>query len=168
MNIINEKKGFTLVELLAVIVVLAIVILIASSSVGTAMTKARKSALAIEGSELINAAKNAYQFGIIDNSVGSGAACYSLEYLFKEGYFSKGSDKDNYVGSVLVKPNGNSVEYKFWISNGSFVFANAEGGVSGEAAQVSPDAASKDCGGATGLKFFDWDKANNKVITTSK
>ena len=40
----NNKKGFTLVELLAVIVVLAIIILIAMPSVMSAMDKARRNA----------------------------------------------------------------------------------------------------------------------------
>lgn len=66
-NIKKNKKGFTLVELLAVIVVLSIIILIASSGIGSAMQKARKSALAIEGNELINAAKSAYQLDILEN-----------------------------------------------------------------------------------------------------
>ena len=52
-----NKKGFTLVELLAVIVILAVVMLIAVTAVGPLMTKARKSALGTEGVGMVNAAK---------------------------------------------------------------------------------------------------------------
>ncbi len=157
------KKGFTLVELLAVIVVLSIIILIASSGIGSALQKARKSALAIEGNELINAAKSAYQLDILDNKVKSGSACYSLEYLFQEGYYSKGgSDKDGgYTGSVLVTSDGNKVSYKFWIGNGSFVFASADTGTTGTAASTdtSGNGADHFCGlkgQQTGPIIFAW------------
>lgn len=149
-NIKKNKKGFTLVELLAVIVVLSIIILIASSGIGSAMQKARKSALAIEGNELINAAKSAYQLDILENKVKSGSACYSLETLFQDGYYSKGGDEKDggYTGSVLVTSNGTKVSYKFWIGNGSFVFAGADAGATGSAAEtdVSGKGADHFCG----------------------
>ncbi len=143
-NIKKNKKGFTLVELLAVIVVLSIIILIASSGIGSAMQKARKSALAIEGNELINAAKSAYQLDILDNNVKSGSACYSLEYLYQEGYYSKGLDQD-YVGSVLVKSDGSKVSYNFWITNGSFAFSDKPAGTTGSDA-TSDGTTSNSCG----------------------
>ncbi len=141
MDILKNKKGFTLVELLAVIVILAVIIVIASSSVGGLMTEARKNALAIEGNELVNAAKNAYQLAILNGEVGSGDACFSLEYLYKKDYFSKGSD-NKYKGSALVQKNADGiVKYSFWITNGSYVVAGESGatgknGVSGDDVNV--------------------------------
>ena len=57
----NNKKGFTLIELVAVIVILAVVMLIAVSAVGPLMAKSRKGALENEGIALSNAAKTAFQ-----------------------------------------------------------------------------------------------------------
>lgn len=154
MNIRKNKNGFTLVELLAVIVILAVIILIASNSVLSQMDKARKNALAIEGNTLINSAKNAYQSAILEGKVTTGSACFSLEYLYKEGLFSKGKQKDNYTGSVLVAPDssGKIVTYTFWISNGSYI-VSGETGTTGSGAS-NGTSASENCGSASGAKLF--------------
>ena len=47
-----NKKGFTLVELLAVIVVLALLMVVAGSSIGTALTNSKKSSLRLEAKKL--------------------------------------------------------------------------------------------------------------------
>lgn len=153
MKMLKNKSGFTLVELLAVIVILAVIILIASSNVLAQMDKARKNALAIEGNTLINSAKNAYQNGILEGSITTGQACFSLEYLYREGLFSKGS-KDQYTGSVLVKPDGSGkvVTYTFWISNGSYM-VTGETGTTGSGA-TNASSASSTCADVTGAKMF--------------
>ena len=155
MNSIKNKNGFTLVELLAVIVILAVIILIASNSVLSQMDKARKNALAIEGNTLINAAKNAYQSAILEGKITTGSACFTLEYLYSEGLFSKGS-KDTYTGSVLVAPDesGKIVTYTFWLSNGSYV-VTGETGTTGSAA-TNGTSASTNCGSAAGAKPFGY------------
>ena len=148
---LKNKKGFTLVELLAVIVILAVIILIASSNVGTMMTNARKNALAIEGNTLITAAKNAYQMAILNAEVtGTEQVCFALSSLKSSGYFEKADSK--YKGSVLLKPDAKGViTYKFWISNGSYVISNADTGATGSSAnpisQTNPEA-SENCAGA--------------------
>ncbi len=153
MNILKNRKGFTLVELLAVIVILAVIILIASNSVLSQMDKARKNALAIEGNTLINSAKNAYQSAILEGQITTGSACFSLEYLYKEGLFSKGSS-EHYTGSVLGAPDstGKIVNYTFWISNGSFV-VSGETGTTGTGA-VSGSNASTTCGDIANVPKF--------------
>ena len=146
MHTLKNKKGCTLVELLAVIVILAVIILIASTNVGTMMTTARKNTLAIEGNELINAAKNAYQMDILDGTVtGTTAKCYSLKSLHDDyGFFSKGPN-DKYTGSVYVSPDadGKVVTYTFWISNGSYRVVG-ETGATGKNA-VNATSASETC-----------------------
>lgn len=141
---LKNNSGFTLVELLAVIVILAVIILIASSNVGGIMTDARKNALAIEGNRLIDAAKNAYQMDVLNGNVTTGSKCYKLQELYDEGLFSKGS-KDKYTGSVLVSPdaNGKIITYTFWISNGSYRVVG-ETGTTGKTA-VSAENASETC-----------------------
>lgn len=153
MYILKSKKGFTLVELLAVIVILAVIILIATNNVLAQMENARKNALAIEGNTLINSAKNAYQEAILEGDLTTGGACFSLQYLYNEGLFSKG-EKDHYTGSVLVAPDssGKVITYTFWISNGSYV-ATGETGTTGSGA-VAGSSASSDCGNASGVKKF--------------
>lgn len=48
-----NKKGFTLVELLAVIVVLALLMVVAASSIGTALKNSKKSATKTEAQKII-------------------------------------------------------------------------------------------------------------------
>ena len=149
----KNNTGFTLVELLAVIVILAVIILIASSNVGTIMTNARKNALAMEGNTLINSAKQAYQIAILNGKVtGTDSVCFSLEDLKNNGYFEKSDDK--YKGSVLISPDsaGKVISYTFWISNGSY-YVTGPTGTTGSAAEPVNTAENKDasvnCGGKT-------------------
>lgn len=123
-----SKNGFTLVELLAVIVVLSIILLMASSGVGGALEKARMSSLSIEGTELINSAKNQYQLDVLDRTVKTQAACYPIRDLFNLNLFSKGNGSDDYVGSVLITNNNGKVTYKFWIGNGTYCYINQDSG----------------------------------------
>lgn len=142
---VKNKNGFTLVELLAVIVILAVIILIASNNVGGLMTEARKNTLALEGSRLIDAAKNAYQMDVLNGTITTGSKCYNLEFLYTEGLFSKGINV-GYTGSVLVSPqeNGKIIDYTFWIGNGSYIVTGPTG-TTGKAA-VNGTEASKCCG----------------------
>ncbi|MBR4231474.1 MAG: type II secretion system protein [Bacilli bacterium] len=127
-----NKKGFTLVELLAVIVILAVVMLIAVTAVGPLMTKARKSALGTEGVGMVNAAKTAYQTEQLSGKVGpTDSACFDLEWLCNSNYFEKGctSGGDGYYGSVLATYSSGKLTYKFWLSNGSYTFGGVGTGL---------------------------------------
>ena len=126
MNKLNlkNKKGFTLVELLAVIVVLAIIILIAMPSVMSAMDKARKNSLVTEASEIVKIAQTAYADDMMNAKVpaNSEGYCYSLEYLIEKGYMDKNlggeGDKASEFGSVLLTVNDESVAtYQVWLTN---------------------------------------------------
>ena len=122
-----NKKGFTLVELLAVIVILSVVMLIAVTAVGPLMARARKSALATEGIGMVNAAKSAYQAEQLTGKFSStSSVCFDLQWLCKHNYFEKGCDGsttgDKYSGSVLAYYSGGKVQYRFWISNGVYFF----------------------------------------------
>jgi len=63
-----NKKGFTLVELLAVIVVLAVVMLIATTAVVPMMNRARKNAFITEIQSLIKGAEAYYTYTYFTNS----------------------------------------------------------------------------------------------------
>lgn len=127
-----NKKGFTLVELLAVIVILAVVMLIAVTAVGPMMTKSRKSALGVEGVGAVDAAKAAFQAEQLNSTTDgikpTSSACFTIDYLCEEGYFEKGCNEgetDGYAGSVSVEHTENGkFDYKFSITNGSYYFVD--------------------------------------------
>jgi type IV pilus assembly protein PilA len=156
MNLTN-KRGFTLIELLAVIVILAIIIMVATSNIGGLTQTARKNILAVEGNTAVDGAKEAYQIAILEGDVTTGSACFTIEYLYQEGYYSKGS-KDGYQGSVLVSSDDGKVyTYTFWFSDANYVFDGAVSStVKGkDAYKVSEKgAASETCGGNTSAKMF--------------
>lgn len=117
-KISNNKKGFTLVELLAVIVVLAIIILIAMPSVMSAMDKARRNALVTESTEIAKVAQTAFA----DKSMGGSGltdACFGLHYLVDNGYLDKKLDGYSGYVTVTVDPDG-KVSVKTDISNGIY------------------------------------------------
>lgn len=120
----NNKKGFTLVELLAVIVVLAIIILIAMPSVMSAMDKARKNSLVTEATEIVKIAQTAYADDMMNALVpaNSEGYCYSLQYLISEGYMDKNlggtGNSATEWGSVLLTVDQNSVAtYTVYLTN---------------------------------------------------
>ena len=118
-----NKKGFTLVELLAVIVILAVVMLIGVTAVGPLMTKARKSTLGDEGLGLITAATTAYQAEQLGGGIKpNNTVCFSMAWLKTHLYYTK--DDSSYTGSVLVTSEGNGkYKYQFWIGNGVYYYA---------------------------------------------
>ncbi|NMA50685.1 MAG: prepilin-type N-terminal cleavage/methylation domain-containing protein [Mollicutes bacterium] len=127
----RDKKGFTLIELLAIIVILAVVMLIGATAIGPIMARSRKSALGVEGLAAVDAAKHAYQMEVMNESFKStDSVCFNLAYLKSQDYFDKGTGAtgDGYTGSVLVTYSGGNYTYKFWISNGTYIFEgiNAE------------------------------------------
>ena len=156
MSLQENKKGFTLIELLAVIVVLAVIIMIAAGNIGSMSSTARKNVLAVEGNTLVDGAKTAYQLAVLNGEITTGSACFSLTYLYNEGFFDKGpSSNPAYSGSVLVEPSneGKQFTYTFWISNSSYTIGNAEYGATGKVASNGASA-SETCGDKTGVKQF--------------
>ncbi len=149
----RNTKGFTLVELLAVIVILAVVMTIAVSMVGPLMTRARKGALGEEGLSLIDKAKDAYQLEQMKPSgavKSTSSVCFSLAWLYNNDYFEKGAD-NGYTGSVLVKYENKRYTYTFWISNGVYTFENmSQQGYDYEQAQDGATA-SETCGDQKGI-----------------
>lgn len=122
----NNKKGFTLVELLAVIVILAVVMLIGITSIGPLMANSRKSALRSDGLDLMNAAKTAYQAEALKTTPAFTAietVCMPLDWLKAQGYTE---NKQNYKGSVLVTYASGQYSYKYWIANGTYAFLGAD------------------------------------------
>ena len=109
----KKKKGFTLVELLAVIVILAVLVLLAVPSVLKMMDNAKTNAFRIEGENIGKAAKTAYADdllnGVTTRSV-TGGYCYSIAYLKTNGYIDK-TFGASAKGSVLVGTSSSTIWY---------------------------------------------------------
>ncbi len=137
----NNKKGFTLVELLATIVILAIVMLVGISAVGPIMANSRKSALKSDGVDLMNAAKTAYQAEAMTNSPAfqpNQSICFDITWLVAKGY---AENKNNYLASVLVTydSDNNQYSYTYWIGNKTYDFLEASGNTDYEEAKNHDD-----------------------------
>ncbi|MBP3445360.1 MAG: type II secretion system protein [Bacilli bacterium] len=87
-----NKKGFTLVELLAVIVVLALIMVLAVPSVLTSMNSARQSTFLLYASKMIEAAQTRYQSELL---LGTPSTCYSIKDL-------NDSSSNQYIGKIVI------------------------------------------------------------------
>ena len=117
-KILKNKKGFTLVELLAVIVVLAVIILIAMPSVMNSMAKARRNSFVIEANEVIKSAQTAYAQYLMNGGGGS-EICVPYKVLIDSGYIEK--NDPNYTGSVKIKTSETGAStYTVWLSNKTY------------------------------------------------
>lgn len=101
----KNKNGFTLVELLAVIVILAVIILIAVTAVIPRMNSAKKNAFVDEALMYLNAGREIYVSQ-------EGAECYNIEDL--GNYVSQ--QKSGYTGTLYV--NGSRISLN--LTNGKF------------------------------------------------
>lgn len=122
----KNKKGFTLVELLSVIVILSVVVLIATNAVIPAMDNARKQVLATEANVMIKSV-----YAMYTKEGATGTKCYTYDEVLEKGFIEK--NDENYTGSfqVLVDENGKT-SYKIWLSNGKNM-------IDGKSPDVSPD-----------------------------
>jgi len=127
----KNKKGFTLVELLAVIVILAVVILVAINAVLPQMAKARKNSFADEVINYGKAAETAYVSSDMEDVLKEGedinvGICFELKDLHGE-YVTK--NDDNYKGIVVLKKTddpekqGKNLYMRFvYLASNKFVF----------------------------------------------
>jgi type IV pilus assembly protein PilA len=109
----KKKKGFTLVELLAVIVILAVLVLLAVPSVLKMMDGAKNNAFKIEAENIAKAAKSAYADDLLNNDTTRSTAngyCYSISYLKTGGYVDKTFSADH-KGSILIGETSTLVWY---------------------------------------------------------
>ena len=118
----NNKKGFTLVELLAVIVILAVVILIAVTAVIPRMNDARKGAFADEAMAYIRGAQEAY----VESQMGESevSTCYTVAWLNANKIDKKDS---TYEGYVTLDANGKGTAY---ITNNKYMINGGTGSLS--------------------------------------
>lgn len=121
-----NKKGFTLVELLAVIVVLAIIMIIAIPAILDRMDEAKKSTFKIYAQKVLNTAITKYETDVLTGNETYKTAngyCYTLNTL----NLKKGA----YEGQVKVDlstsaENTNVITYKVRLKDKSFYVNDAE------------------------------------------
>ena len=111
----KNRKGFTLVELLAVIVVLAIIMIIALPSVLTAMDNAKKSSFVVEARKILNQAMSQVQSDELSGQTIK--SCYSLSDLGIEG-------GGKYKGSVSVS----GTTYTIYLFDGNYAVQGKSSG----------------------------------------
>ena len=105
----NNKKGFTLVELLAVIVILALLIVITANTVLPMMKKSKKSGMVVYAERVLNNAGTAFQADLITYNAESGAT-KTKNYSIKELM-----NADDYYGCVKVTGDPSSYDYSIII-----------------------------------------------------
>lgn len=104
-----NNKGFSLVELLAIITILGLIMAIAIPAYQHYVTKSRTTGY----TTLINTSKSAAQNRYIDEELPPGCQKYSIEDdLYKQGYMDKPSDPaataNNCTGFVYIKEDTSS------------------------------------------------------------
>ena len=96
MNIFINKKGFTLVELLAVLVVLGIIAVICYPIVTKTLTNQKTKLSSEQRNRIINAAKNY----VASNVISDEASCIKVSDLQSGGYLESGTIKDPNGGTL--------------------------------------------------------------------
>lgn len=102
-NVCLNKKGFTLVELLAVIVILALLIVITANTVLPMMNKSKQNAMVVYGERVLSNASTSFQA----DSISAGLTqpqYYSIETLMGQA---------DYFGCVKVAYNSTTKKYEY-------------------------------------------------------
>ena len=162
-----NKKGFTLVELLAVIVILAVVMLVAITAIGPVMERANKGALSSSAQIILSGAENAYTADQMKSSSArifkSGSpVCVSIKALEDGGYFDAKGKK--YMGSVLVDVAADGkATYTIWVMEvgGTYSIANKTAGALGV------DAVNSDSNNTNNFGAAEANTQTNNVFTTN-
>ena len=109
-----KKNGFTLVELLAVVVILAVIVLITTISVRSILLSSKDSLFETQKAKVEEAAQVYY----LKEGIGIDATCVDISYLLEKGYLEGTSiidpkTNEEMVGSVKITYSGNQYMYEY-------------------------------------------------------
>ena len=121
-NILRNEKGLTLIELLAVVVILGIIAAIAIPSIGNIISKSKDDAVIADGQMLMNAARLALISEPTLVPDENGQISYDHEDL--AGYLEKFDDSKYSSAYVTVDENRNVIGASLTTTDGNG--ANAE------------------------------------------
>ena len=121
----KKKNGFTLVELLAVIIVLAIIMVIAIPTVTNVMNNARKNAIVLEAEKMLNEVQGAYMSDIVlaNGTTSGGHKCVMYDIT------SFGASTGSYSGYVWARfDDSNNVYYGVSVRDSNYEILGFETG----------------------------------------
>ena len=113
-----NKKGFTLVELLAVVVILGILMLVAIPAIQKAIQNSKKGTFADSAKEVVNAVKNAYAADELGETCPNGVdGTYKVDYseaqkLLETEFKSPFHPKEEIEGYILITVTKGKATYK--------------------------------------------------------
>ena len=119
-----NKKGFTLVELLAVIVILALLMVVATRSIGTIMDGSKQSALKTEAQKVLSGLYQEYQAQklVVEPKLTptgcSGSTCCLGSYCAKDG--------DYFIQAPISKADGSITKAIIQYSTTYYVIAKVD------------------------------------------
>ena len=132
-----NKKGFTLVELLAVIVILALLMVVATSTIGGTLTNAKKNTLRTEAQKMLTAiygeAKSSYMLSSnLSNMTTSTDSTLAMTgytvYKYVDGkytgYFSFSNANTTLVSMCFEYNKTTAAELAFTLSPGTAISIN--------------------------------------------
>ena len=127
----RNSKGFTLVELLAVIVILAILMVSAGAGVMATMNNSKINTFKNEALTAVNSAENMYSEISMTSSISTEylktskngdyqGLCVTLSGLYNNGFLNK--DLSTYGGLILIEVpyDGTAAKYNVWMHNGQY------------------------------------------------
>jgi type IV pilus assembly protein PilA len=127
---LKNEKGLTLIELLAVIVILGIIAAIAVPSIGGLIDNSRKEAHIANARQMIGAAKI---YVSSRNAEISTPTDLTLQTLISEGLIDDFKDPDGGAGynktasKVVVSKSGNSYTYSVYLKGSKRTVQNSQG-----------------------------------------
>ena len=116
----KKNKGFTLVELLAVIVILAIIMIIAIPAVLETMTSARRKSFSEYAMKVSTGAEKQY---LEDQLTSNPGACVLYDIKKDLGFSSTG----NYEGYVIVKMTNNDPKIYVTLKDNDYMIYGVDG-----------------------------------------